>query len=47
MISELYNLNFERAVLSALFFDPVLLETTQLKIDDFYLHYFIIIKPIK
>ena len=37
MISELYNSNVERAVLSSLFFDPNLIGITQLKKDDFYL----------
>ena len=37
MISQLYNLNIERAVLSALFFEPTLLTSSQLKENDFYL----------
>lgn len=37
MLSELYNLNMERAVLSAMLFDSILIESSQLKEEDLYL----------
>lgn len=37
MTNELYNLNIERAVLSAIIFDPEIFESTALKAEYFYL----------